>query len=554
MDMGSPAGQQLAMLRDLLRKQQGASIRTVSIIAGTLVGEPSRSIAEARTATLHWVKNRSGPLPKEAWDGAPFEVSAVGQQPVRAVRLVTPVEYWAVQAHDQDKTVAGRSWVTEVSLANVGGKAMLGVRLTCVSRHDDPPFVPTIPGLVHQIADRIGIGVDGTPAQSTAWTIADDTQFQQLVALLLARGRRLPVFVVSVPPDSGACAIDADVLAKAVRGVAHVVILPAALSWSLTTRFGKEFSVFNGAVRTYRPGFDPDRDEPFSHPLALPTRILDWEGGAAGYTTFLAENAIHASTRQKGVDELVPSYDLVRRRFLQQQQELARAGGAAESTIIAMQERQIEQLREDIESDHETYQSYVDGLEADLHSAQLLINELEAREHHLLARIEALAAMQPARAVGSSAAPQLPSTLEELGPWADRELAGRLTIHSRAIRGAKKSDFRDIPLVYKALLLLANEYRDMRVYGGPEHVAAFATGLQELGLKEEPSFAGAGAHLEGDTYFVTHRGRPRELNRHLKGSNSRQEQYCLRIYFFWDTERGEVVVGWLPSHLDTRAT
>src|SRR5438445_626067 len=44
----------------------------------------------------------------------------------------------------------------------------------------------------------------------------------------------------------------------------------------------------------------------------------------------------------------------------------------------------------------------------------------------------------------------------------------------------------------------------------------------------------------------------RRLEFHIGRGTSKQTRHTLRIYYFWDEERRQVVVGWLPSHLDTR--
>jgi hypothetical protein len=59
---------------------------------------------------------------------------------------------------------------------------------------------------------------------------------------------------------------------------------------------------------------------------------------------------------------------------------------------------------------------------------------------------------------------------------------------------------------------------------------------------------------QGDEYLTQHNGRKRELDRHLKKGNSRDARYCFRLYFFWDEDNEQVVVGWLTSHLGTRLT
>ena len=59
---------------------------------------------------------------------------------------------------------------------------------------------------------------------------------------------------------------------------------------------------------------------------------------------------------------------------------------------------------------------------------------------------------------------------------------------------------------------------------------------------------------QGDEYFVRYRGRREFLGWHLKKGTSRDASRDLRIYFFWDEEDEEVVIGYLPGHLDNRIT
>lgn len=58
---------------------------------------------------------------------------------------------------------------------------------------------------------------------------------------------------------------------------------------------------------------------------------------------------------------------------------------------------------------------------------------------------------------------------------------------------------------------------------------------------------------QGDAYFVRwpYSDSPRcFLGMHLRNTgNTRDPARCLAIYFFWDPDTLQVVVGWLPSHL-----
>jgi hypothetical protein len=51
---------------------------------------------------------------------------------------------------------------------------------------------------------------------------------------------------------------------------------------------------------------------------------------------------------------------------------------------------------------------------------------------------------------------------------------------------------------------------------------------------------------------VSYGGRKRLLKKHLKGSNVRDPRFGFRLYYFWDHEDEQVIVGWLPTHLTNR--
>ena len=160
-----------------------------------------------------------------------------------------------------------------------------------------------------------------------------------------------------------------------------------------------------------------------------------------------------------------------------------------------------------------------------------------------------------ARATGSAfAAPALPDGLVDLKTWADMNVAGSVVITNRAFRGAKDPDYEEPALVYKALLLLRDYYVPMRRQGGENLAKRYVDELSKLGLEESKSITHSRLGEQGDEYLVQHNGRKHELERHLKKGNSYESRHCFRLYFFWDDEEEQVVVGWMTSHLGTRQT
>lgn len=134
-------------------------------------------------------------------------------------------------------------------------------------------------------------------------------------------------------------------------------------------------------------------------------------------------------------------------------------------------------------------------------------------------------------------------------------LAGRLVPHPRAIRSLKDADYENHELVAESLLLLANGYRDYCM--GREPKQNFDTGCQELHLTCTGSIAEHKAGEHGDTYYVRFPVgslKKRFLESHLRKGTSREARHCLAIYFFWDSDTQQVVVGWLPSHLKNDLT
>lgn len=129
-----------------------------------------------------------------------------------------------------------------------------------------------------------------------------------------------------------------------------------------------------------------------------------------------------------------------------------------------------------------------------------------------------------------------------------------MVLHPRAIKGLRDAQFSDVSLVAKALLLLANEYRQARLEGGKER---FDEALAGLGLTYDGSITKSRAGEQDDEYLVRWppaSGPKRLLEVHLRKGVTKDQRTCLAIYFFWADEEKQVVVGWLPSHLRNRQT
>lgn len=153
-----------------------------------------------------------------------------------------------------------------------------------------------------------------------------------------------------------------------------------------------------------------------------------------------------------------------------------------------------------------------------------------------------------------------PHNLDEIEAWCEQHHNKKLLLHPRAIRGAKKSSYLQVETVFRALRLLAEEYRDLRLASTesrPRCSGALVNKLDELGIELSPSMSPSRAGEQGDEYKITYPvndGEKVDLDLHLKKGSDRDTRNCLRIYFFWDDREKLVVIGWMTSHLDTRST
>jgi hypothetical protein len=176
-------------------------------------------------------------------------------------------------------------------------------------------------------------------------------------------------------------------------------------------------------------------------------------------------------------------------------------------------------------------------------------NQERARAMVLAARVRAL----EKRLISADESSARPADYDAIAPWVEEQFAGRMKLLPRALRGLKSARFSDLGLVCDLLDALASQYVESK-RGDREAWSLFQDILSRQGVEFSKSISKTRAGEQGDEYFVHYRGKRRPLEWHLKKGTSRDPSRDLRIYFFWDEEDEEVVVGSLPGHLDNRLT
>jgi hypothetical protein len=544
-----------------------------TLLRTTVGSEDGRRFAMA--AVLTWAdKKWPGLVPPAAWDGEDFEHDIPGFE-IGAINL--PEQgMWGFRVEHSDSGVAARTWMVEAVVSSEQAFDVLGVRSQCTAGPDGE--VPaTSPAFLKVWADRLDLQEANRSVSSTAITVAGDDGVQQLVSLLRNPDRQLPVVVVSQAGPG--YLIDAERLARRTVGLAHTYRLPAELAPGLIDLLGRESAVFGGAVRTYRPGFGRPNDTQM-HVNVLPARIVAWPGdegsGQGAFLEFLVAQMHRFSVGLPTKLEQMPSFVRLKQyraererkqqieRLEALQRDLAAKPSQDGSAELAVLKAQLEEKELDIEilelakskaeKDAEDATQLFNLRDAELMASREELDGLRAANQSLLA---GFAKLREARAI----AIPLPAAYDEIADWVDQSFSDRIFLHPRARRGLKGAVFQDVALVVGCLQLLANEYWSMRVADQEQYAskrAAFEGRMQELGVDEAPSISDSRLGEVEEQYtihYATERRTKQVLDRHLRGgSNTKDDRYCMRIYFFWDDAQQKVVIGHLPSHLDTRAT
>lgn len=549
----------LAPLQRSLRERY-STVRPVSQVLLHLRGtDQVKVFRDARQSVLAWMSNRAGRrLPDTAWRGESFELVEVGAQNVAAVAVDSPM-YWTARLDDADKDVPMRVWTTEIAIgAATKNEVVFGARLINVTRGEQHPFTSTVPGFVRQIVETGNAHLDGRLISSKPWLISDRKDVHRLLALLSSRARSRDVVVLALPEGSSdphQTAIPAEEICRQTLGAAHVAIITSAMSYLLTDLVGKEFSVFHRGIRTYRTGFNAEEQEPFLHPLALPRRIETFgDDGAKSYLKFLVAHVLSNSVKGPDAERQLPSFAIARQEIARLRIDAARRRGQSDTDLLALAEEEIEKLRKALDDQKLTSDGLLAAADEEVELLSSGLQREQAQVQHLKQRVEGLKARLRDIDGREADRPTIPETLEDFEDWCGRELSDAVVVLNRAYRGAKKSDYEDIELIYDAMLLLRDYYVPMRRNGGGELRDLFDAKARALGIELSRSFHGTGYGEHDNEYTVDYGGRKRLLDLHLKKGTAREPRHCFRLYFFWDDEEEQVVVGWLPSHLTTRAT
>ena len=465
--------------------------------------------------------------------------------------------FFTLKLTHPDNQVAGRVWITEAEIIydETMDRPRIGVKLSYSDTQESEPLSPdgfSVPQFVSTLIYKKCL-IDVIPLSAETWVIRDYHDLITLRKLIESPNRKLPVIVNTefsspffIDSFDSNTSLNLTELARKASPYSHVVYMSSELTEEWIEEVGEKWAAFNGAVRTYNVGLDFNSNDYFDHPLALPSRILsstyepELEGPDA-YLQILLNNIkfINSKVRYFWRDLGYKFYYQANR---EKQLKLIKAHSEEEKN------NSVDELSEYINMFDEENELLKSQKESLTEENKRLEQEIKKLKGQIRSLTEWNLQLQNANHVEIPS----PTSYSEIEDWINTYYAGRLILHSRAVRALKDAVYQDLPLVCKALDFLGNSYYNLRV--GNIDKAQYDDELQALKLEESRSISEVGLGGYEDVYTVIYERKKVVLDRHLKKGTSRDPRECLRIYFTWLDDENLVLIGSLPAHLETSAS
>lgn len=513
----------------------------------------------------NWIKKK---FPRM---GLPEKVRTIHKSivPQNADVIFIPNEqYFCMRTVHQDLNDTSRFWITEAEIMNLNDKLILGIRNSYTASTPDNSLNRFgIPVFARTLQSKCVL-IDGNQRTGELHEITSGQGVEELFDLIVDSTRILPVIVIAQDNTTNkdildlfeveeGYLIDGRKLAKKLELRAHVFYLPLKYQNEWTKVVGMEWSVFNGAIRTYNPNVSFEDSEYYGHPYTLPNRILAMEYVTGDEKICIGGRAFrHILTHRIEDDNACRRIEwnsLQHKFYFNKSIEQYRKNSSDESLNDDLKEYygELDIENDQLREENKDLNSKIDILESDLENERNEIQKYLSINYVNQTRIRNLE-KQLEEIKGQKSVIQYPTEYSQIPQWVEDHFCGRMQLSNRALKALKAAVYSDIELVGKALELLASEYYDMKMGIGSKEV--YDAKCKSLYLEDELAISDMSAGEQGDEYYITYNGKRKKFDKHLIKGDGRDPRKCLRIYYFWDNETSMVVVGSLPYHLNIRSS
>lgn len=463
---------------------------------------------------------------------------------------------WGLRHTHPDQRDPARTWTVEATLTLRGETLFLYAQVS-TSGTGDGKVERTRPRFIKALVD-LGCWSDGTlPVNADVKAIETGEQFRSLV---LDPSRRLPIVVVSAANKTQRALVDEADLSAKLNGIAHVATISIPAGRNVSETLGREWSVYDGAIRIYQPTAAISSAKPSDHRYLPAAKIR--AANTAALEHALRNHVLEISVAYShghGVTDFASIQQLqvndVRDRLLAKPE--SQQSGAELRELAAMREKQVEEYAVEIKTLYELLAGESSAkLEAiaqrersleEAAEAQEEIRELELQMESLRAQIAKMSERQGTPVITADQV----KTHDDLVRYVETGMGPHIVAIPKCIRDLRKKNTVNVPKTMEALALLS-QYVAMR-----HKTIDFAT-WNEVRAKskiEDCTYGKALGKLEsyGD-YAFTYLGQRFIAERHLKTGGDPDLRNTVRIYYTYDEATNRVLIARMTEHLKVEST
>jgi hypothetical protein len=322
-------------------------------------------------------------------------------------------------------------------------------------------------------------------------------------------------------------------------GLATVASLNEVASWSLTRRFGREWSCFNGAVRIYWPPTSAGLGNAFNHPLWTAERLLEVGHGDTKEAADVARK-IMRNRIMSVASFAIPEPSIIHQiTSAHRQEQLDRIKQDSSSQAVKLAE--WEELAT-------SYSDQLVKLEKELASRQEMIERLKVDLQNQQLMREYSTSRGSDEVLPENVEP--PKTVAQAYEKARAEFSKDLHFGGDVELGIQKLDPAAGPpqKIYEQLATLADAAKHKRTNTLGRNLQAWLTergvncsGEDEITRKNEAARRRRTWKTASGTSV---------FDFHLKPNDGTSPDKCVRVYCEWDGTLKKYVIGYIGRHPD----
>lgn len=470
-------------------------------------------------------------------------------------------QHWAVRYEHADDDTLARQWRTDIGLT-LKADGSITFSLTTIhwlqpgfiGKEPEPPL-PSAPGIVGTLLREMNWrAFAGSERLSTEPQLLREGYAHLFRDSLFDEKRKVPIVLVAKTFHTGKPLIDSSQLAHVLAGAATVYESESSLvDKELEYLLDSEYRCWNGKVRVYQPGLDPDKlGDSRRHRYFNPDDIATF--GAPTIVDFLVRGIVRRSLLQ--TDASVANIEDVQARVQQEQLAALKASAPDNEAWIKALEADNERLNKALADSRGETQMW----SAEAERLQTVDEENRVLEYRNRTLSEETASAKKHAELFETQANVLadlkgfPDSLKEVIALVEQAFPGRLLFTSRAKSDAAKCKLRDVDAGWQCLRAMATHlYRlhfDERL--PLREVAKQFQNLVPFELATTESETTKNNKKLAKQRKAVYKGQERDFSPHVKFG--RDPGNSLRVHYFVDSEDQILVIDRCGDHLDLKST